>query len=324
AASVAPEMPGPYDLTLACAASVAEKGQGIDTDTALWAADILMRRDWAFATDERQDFARKELVKLLKALDGKPGQAQRVRELLERDRVRDLVIELVWVGEADLDLEVYEPTGATCTRLLPQTPGGGVLRADELTTAQDKRELYTAAEAFAGTYEVRVKRIWGRPLGNKATLKVTRHRGTADEATQLITLDLTDKGGQARVHLEAGRRTAAASLAQPLPRPKLPAVQTAGQMFTVLRGLAHPTLAVAVSAHERMAGGAAGVGQVPGGADAPELVAQARPMAQNRVAGLGSTPDMVAQSVVTTRTVRLPDGTTTEVPVQEVVLRPVF
>ena len=53
--------------------------------------------------------------------------------------------------------------------------------------------------------------VWGRPLGNKATLKVTKNRGTAEESTQYLTVDLTDKGGQARVQLASGRRTAAAA-----------------------------------------------------------------------------------------------------------------
>ena len=64
----------------------------------------------------------------------------------------------------------------------PQSTGGGLWRGDQLMDASlaDKyRETYTAAEAFPGSYEIRVKKVWGQPLGDKVTVRVTRHQGTA-------------------------------------------------------------------------------------------------------------------------------------------------
>jgi hypothetical protein len=47
------------------------------------------------------------------------------------------------------------------------------------TVAEAQAESYVAARAFSGVYRVTVHRIWGRPLGGKATLEtssITVHR----------------------------------------------------------------------------------------------------------------------------------------------------
>ena len=90
------------------------------------------------------------------------------------------MVKLVWQGEADLDLKVAEPTGSVCTPLNRQTINGGTLIA-ERSGHRRNAETYVAAEAFSGEYTINVEKVWGKPLGNKAQLKIIRHQGTQDE-----------------------------------------------------------------------------------------------------------------------------------------------
>src|SRR5262249_46614468 len=123
---------------------------------------------------------------------------------------RDLVIKLAWVGEADLDLKVKEPTGSVCSALVRQTVGGGVLIGD--TLLEQSSETYLAAEAFSGADEGRVERVWGRSLGDKAQLRIIRHQGSAEESEQLVTVNV--KANEVvKVKLANGRRTETAHVA---------------------------------------------------------------------------------------------------------------
>ena len=49
---------------------------------------------------------------------------------MAKARVRDLIVRLRWTGDADLDLSVEEPSGATASCQEPITRGGGVHRHD--------------------------------------------------------------------------------------------------------------------------------------------------------------------------------------------------
>ena len=125
---------------------------------------------------------------------------------MENSGRRDLVIQLLWSGESDLDLKVREPVGSTCWSLNKQTSGGGILLCDDFTQKIDNRsETYTAAEAFSGSYVVSVNRVWGRPLGERATIKVIRNQGTPDQTVEIYTLDLK-KQTSMTIALEGGRR----------------------------------------------------------------------------------------------------------------------
>jgi hypothetical protein len=75
-------------------------------------------------------------------------------------------------------------------------------------------ETYSAAEAFNGDYTISVDRVWGRPLGNKATVKVIRHQGTPDERTEIHTIDLS-KAEDLKISMRDGRRTKIASIPAP-------------------------------------------------------------------------------------------------------------
>jgi hypothetical protein len=151
---------------------------------------------------------------------------------------------LVWSDPSDLDLIVTEPVGTTCSVKQPRTPAGGSWIGDKLGVRQ---ESYSAAQGFTGSYDVTVRRIWGEPMGNKATLKVTYHQGTPEESTELHTLVL-DSHGQAKVKLDlhGGRRLQSESVPVSATVKRLPvARESTDDIYATLRAMADPNLVVA-------------------------------------------------------------------------------
>jgi hypothetical protein len=206
---------------------------------------------------------------------------------------------LIWSGDADLDLEVKEPIGTLCNFQNRQTPGGGILIGDHLT--ERSRESYRAAQAFAGEYQVVVRRVWGQPVGNKATLKITVNQGTANESVRLETVTI-DRPHTTKVDLAAGRRTSVAQVPPTTSRAKSTAGkdQPRGDTLTKLRNLADPTLDL----NTGMRGGfASGIG----GRDAPPSAPvrdRGEPASyQNRVASVHGGMEWTAKAT------RMSDGT---------------
>jgi hypothetical protein len=158
---------------------------------------------------------------------------------------RDLVIKMLYEGDADLDLKVSEPTSTVCSALNRQTIGGGTLLGDSL--AEPNRETYVAAEAFPGAYVVTIERVWGRPLGDKAQLRVIRHQGTPQEIEELVTVDLRGSrtSTPVTVQLGEGRRKRAASVPaptvyQPPERGPSQGMAQSDRVLHTLRALADP------------------------------------------------------------------------------------
>jgi hypothetical protein len=208
AARLEPSMPDPYVNGLVYASS---KKATLQPEISGWMADKLLSQDWTTDTGNFQDYhfrAREHLIQLVAKLKDqkKDGDAKKVQEMLDNSGRRDLIIQLLWSGESDLDLKVREPVGSTCSSLNKQTSGGGILLCDDFTQKVDNRsETYTAAQAFDGIYQVSVNRVWGRSLGERATIKVIRNQGTPDQTIEIHTLDLK-KQTSMTIALEGGRR----------------------------------------------------------------------------------------------------------------------
>jgi hypothetical protein len=235
AAQLDPDSPAAFTDAL----GYAELGR--DPVAMAWAAGQLLRRDW---TDDNQDLHEKaqgKLRNLAQALerDSRKSDAEQMLDTVGDLRQRDLEVRLHWQGEADLDLEVKEPIGTVCTHQQRQTPGGGVLLGDSLT---DRREVYVAAQAFSGEYQITVRRIWGRPLGAKATLEIVQHKGTPRERLTRETVVL-DRLTTLSVKLADGRRTATASVPPPDARRRstVIAIDDGARVLNQLRSLADPT-----------------------------------------------------------------------------------
>jgi hypothetical protein len=238
AALLEPNSPTPY----ADALVYAELGK--DTEAMEWAAGRLLRQDWPTDSELLHAQASGRLDALAKTLqrDNKQAVAERMLTSVKSSRQRDLVLTLSWQGEADLDLEVREPIGTTCSCLQRQTPGGGTLLGD--TSADMQRETYIAAEGFSGEYQVTVRRIWGRPLGGKATLEIIQHQGTPQETRKRETI-IFDRTHTLAVTLDEGRRTEAASVPPPAAtRRTATAAKTpsSDSVLNKLRALADPEI----------------------------------------------------------------------------------
>src|SRR5204863_28988 len=105
-------------------------------------------------------------------------EADRLKETIRTLNRRDLVITLSWeLGSepAEIEMLVKEPSGSVCSSEQAQTPGGGTMINTGLLDAKPNA-TYTAPEAFSGDYEITVRRVWGKPLGERARLEITQHR----------------------------------------------------------------------------------------------------------------------------------------------------
>jgi tetratricopeptide (TPR) repeat protein len=217
AAKLEPGLPDAYVNALAYAADPRAKP---NADNATYFASNLLGRDWATDSPEyhlrAREFLKDQAAKFVAA--NKPEEAKKVQAILDSEKRRDLVIQLLWSEDADLDLKVREPIGTVCSSLSKQTTAGGTLLCDDFTQKNDNHsETYTAAEAFNGSYEVTVDRVWGRSLNHKAAVVVTKHQGTPEQTVDLFTLQITAENPHPKVQFsfEGGRRKTLASVPPP-------------------------------------------------------------------------------------------------------------
>ncbi|MBY0457416.1 MAG: hypothetical protein K2V38_08775, partial [Gemmataceae bacterium] len=267
-----PDDPTPYANALA----YAERATDIKTDAVLWAADGLLKRDWN--TNDGIDYhkqANERLPRLETKLKAAGQKTDDLKKVLTEQTQRDLVIELLWQGNADLDLVIAEPPGSVCSATNKRTTGGGVLKADllEQSAQKDRTEVYTAASAFAGSYQVTVKRALGDPI-RRPTLKVTKYKGTPQEKVDLI--DVPAYGKPLEIKLENGSRTALAVVSEE--------VDTMADLRRDTTGSAPDHLASGFGGGFGAAGSVLGE-SVAGGSSLP-LVAPAR---EKREAGISPT-----------------------------------
>ncbi len=210
AASLEPNLPAVY----ANALDYAGKGEVVQTDALSWATENLLSRDWTTADGiDYHDQTKARLATIVEKFEknNQPEQVALFKKALEHDKQRDLVIELLWQGQADLDLIVTEPTASVASSTTKRTTGGGVLKADVLEQQNDRSEIYTAASAFSGKYAISVKTILGTPIGQTAKVKVTKFKGTDRESFEFYSLDLTAPK-PLTIEMENGSRTALASI----------------------------------------------------------------------------------------------------------------
>jgi hypothetical protein len=208
-----------------------------------WAAGNLLRRDWPTDSQELHEKAQDKLrsLKQLLQAERREAEAEQMSLAAERNRQRDLVIRLSWQGESDLELEVKEPIGTVCSFTHRQSPGGGILIGNNL--ADRFHETYSAAQAFSGEYQVTVRRIWGRPLGSKATLEIIEHQGTNSETRQRETL-VFERSKDLTVVLKEGRRKSVAQVPASSTAARTPSAavvsQNSDRILNKLRALADP------------------------------------------------------------------------------------
>jgi len=211
AADFAPDQPMAYANALAYAESASE----LKTDAVIWAANNLLKRDWnSIDGIDYHKQAKDRMQKVIGKATAAGQKADDVKKALAEQTQRDIVIELLWQGAADLDLTVAEPGGSICSSTQKRTTGGGVLKADLLDQKDGGRsEVYTASSALKGSYKVSVKQAFGKPIGGTATLHIIKFQGTAKQSEDLITVNLNDPK-TIEITLATGSRTELAQISQ--------------------------------------------------------------------------------------------------------------
>ncbi len=238
-AAITPTQADPYANALV----YLDKAKTVDSDAVNWAVSNLLGRDWVVDKDMYFNQAHEALdrAKVRLLAENRQADAKKIQESVAEQQRRDLVIELMWQAPADLDLVVEEPIDTVCSATQRQTPAGSLLVCDDLRSRQ---ETYTVAEAFSGSYVVKVNRVWGQPLGGKAQIKVIKHGGTPQQEVEYHTIAV-DRGGEVKINLAGGRRRHLAMVSLPAMEHGHPLKEKIGagltQAIEKLRLLADPT-----------------------------------------------------------------------------------
>lgn len=172
----------------------------------------ILTYDWGTDFESHHEEARKVVNDLCVELDRKNQKALATdfRKQLAEANTRDLVINLVWVGDADLDLAVVEPDGERCSRKQKLTPNRGRLvredgPGDSATTKHI--ETYVCQTALSGEYEMRVQFVLGKAVSGTAVLEIVQHAGTSNEKRLSKTVALGKEDSLAKFTLDSGRKT---------------------------------------------------------------------------------------------------------------------
>jgi tetratricopeptide (TPR) repeat protein len=156
----------------------------------------MLERDWSNPDLQNKAAARvRELITSYRK-NGKGGKARELETRLTRIWAVDLFVRLTWdTDKTDVDLHVVEPSGhETYYRSMRSERG----RLDRDVVDGRGPEAYTARHAVRGTYRIGVKYYHGSKK-TKATVVVTRHKGSPDEVSETHQVQLKQSGDTAKV-----------------------------------------------------------------------------------------------------------------------------
>jgi hypothetical protein len=187
------------------------------------AVDRLLSLGWPGNDDRIRREARLVVERLARTLreEDRAAEADALLARLPDAEARDLFIRLTWTGDADLDLLVDEPLGATAAYRTPRTVFGGSIIKNGY--GKHPEEVYVCPRAFDGEYKVRIDIIYNdtkiRPRketektperpATQATLEIITHEGTPNEHKETRTLPIGEKTpAPIVVYLKGGRRQA--------------------------------------------------------------------------------------------------------------------
>ncbi|WP_428308657.1 VWA domain-containing protein [Lacipirellula sp.] len=186
-----------------------------DVDGIRWASVGILKQAWPAEQQEIRNQAMRIAQATLEELQtaGNQTEADRFRRELDEALVRDCVVKVSWSGDADVDLIVEEPGGATCSLRAPRSAGGGVILGDDYANfeKQDKSgsfsETYVCPQGFAGEYKVRVRKVWGDVVADRVTVDVYKNYRTKDEQHERQHIAVNnDDDALVVFELEQGRR----------------------------------------------------------------------------------------------------------------------
>jgi len=190
--------------------SIADKSKQVDAQVFFRCG--ILTYDWGTDFESHHEEARKVVNELCQDLEkqDQKEQATTFRKQLADANTRDLSVNLVWVGDADLDLAVVEPGGEKCSRKQKLTMNRGrLVREDspgDSATAKHM-ETYVCQTAPSGEYELRVQFVLGKAVSGTAVLEIIQHAGTPAEKRTAKTVALGKEDAVVKVTLDGGRKT---------------------------------------------------------------------------------------------------------------------
>jgi hypothetical protein len=175
------------------------------------AAEKLLALGWPGNDDSIRGGTRRRVERLAKTLreEGRGDEADAMLAGLPGSEARDLFLRLTWTGDADFDLYVAEPLGATASYQSPRTVFGGAIVKNGYGAHPE--EVYVCPRGFDGDYSVKIEPIYNNPEkpATQATLEVITHEGTPQESKRVHTIPLTPGGKSPEpivVTLKGGQR----------------------------------------------------------------------------------------------------------------------
>lgn len=203
ASEIAPDRPEPYSLGLKLAKELK------DAEAIRWAATGILETTWTKDRERRQqeaeDVAADAVQRLEKA--GQSTEATKLKTAIAEAKRRDLIVRLEWDGDGDLDLEIIEPFGTSCSVSEPTSAGGGVLTHDGYgPKTKNCYDEYICVKGGSGAYRAKVKVVGGNIVGKRCQLVVRRHVGSRDEEKEVIPIKLEKTMEEVAFVLANGRR----------------------------------------------------------------------------------------------------------------------
>lgn len=184
-----------------------------DSEAIKWSSLGILRQAWPQDKVTIYEKARREAQSLISQLrkDNKHDEANEFASQLRSAMERDIVIKARWNGEADIDLMVEEPTGGVCSYRQRRTSGGGVLVGDpngnlERSAGDGYSEVYACPKAFAGTYRIMLRQIWGHVPAGKVTVEIYSHINSDHAVKYHKVIKLGEDGSLVTFELDEGRR----------------------------------------------------------------------------------------------------------------------
>ena len=171
--------------------------------------DRLLSLGWPMVDDTVRRDARKQAEQLAKVRkeEGRDEEADALIARLPESEARDLFIRLTWIGDADLDLAIDEPLGATARYQTPRTVFGGSIVKNGYGTHPE--EVYVCPRAFDGEYVIKVDTVYNNPAKPAivARLEIIQHEGTSDEHKEVKTIKIGKETAEpVKITLKGGRR----------------------------------------------------------------------------------------------------------------------
>ena len=158
-----------------------------DVEALAWACPGVLAHEWPAGQQEVVTRAARLAKATVDSLEkqGRADAAVSFKAAVDAALIRDLVIDLSWTGDADVDVVVEEPAGTVCSLSAPRSASGGVLLGDNDAAIDPdnatQHERYVATEAFPGEYRILVRRAAGKVAADTLTAEMTIHRGTDRE-----------------------------------------------------------------------------------------------------------------------------------------------